>query len=168
MDIDQIINIASFVLTVLIFAWGLYEQVKGKAAASASAFIAQVESSGLVGKEKMALVVDWLYELIPAPFKRILNKTALEKLAQTIFDYMKKYANAYIEAKKGKGKEAYKPVNDELAEEIAKKLVGVSLDGLRLIAENLGAQTEGMDETELIKEIVCRLMEGYNNTERRI
>ena len=159
MDIDQIINIASFVLTVLIFAWGLYEQVKGKAAESASAFIAQVESSGLVGKEKMALVVDWLYDMIPAPFKRVLNKAALERLAQTIFDYMKKYANAYIEAKNGKGKEAYKPVNDELAAELAKQLAGVGSAGLNVLALSMGIDAEGKGDAELIKEIVYRLME---------
>lgn len=158
MDIDQIINIASFVLTVLVFAWGLYEQVKGKAAASASAFIAQVESSGLVGKEKMALVVDWLYDMIPAPFKRILNKEVLEKLAQTIFDYMKKYANAYIEAKNGKGKEAYAPVNDELMTELSKHLASMGSAGLKILATSMEIDATNKSDAEIIQAIIEMVM----------
>ena len=60
MNSETIVLIVSFVLTAVILVWGLYEKVKGNASASVAALIAEAESSGLLGKEKMALVVGWL------------------------------------------------------------------------------------------------------------
>lgn len=159
MQADIIITIVAFVLAVAVFAWGLYEQIKGNAATAASAFIATVESSGLVGSQKMAIVVQWLYDLVPAPFKAVLTKDALQNLAQGVFDYMRKYANAYAEAHTDKGKEAYAPVNDDLASDVAKTLTGLSTGALKALAINLDVDVTGKDDTEIIKEIVLFLME---------
>ncbi len=158
MNVDQIIMILSFVLTVAAFAWGLYEKVKGNAAASASAFIAQVESTGLLGKEKMALVVSWLYDLVPAPLKSVLSKEALEDLAQHIFDYMKKYANAYIESHGDKGKEAYTSVNDELAAEAADRLLELGPAGLHAMASMLGVDLTAKSDAKIVKDVVHNLL----------
>lgn len=154
MTTDRIIMIASIVMTVAAFAWGLYQQVKGNSAAAASAFIAEIEKSGLLGPEKMAYVVSQLYELIPAPFKSILTKTVLETLAQKIFDYMRKYANAYAEAKSGKGKEAYKPVTDELASDLAKQLAALGPVAMRSFALNFNIQVEGKTDAEILSELL--------------
>ena len=159
MNVDQIIMILSFVLTVAAFAWGLYEKVKGNAAASASAFIAQVESTGLLGKEKMALVVSWLYDLVPAPLKSVLSREALEDLAQHIFDYMKKYTNAYIESHGDKGKEAYAPVNDELAADVANRLSTLGTVGLRALANSMEIEIGEKSDADLIKEIVALIFQ---------
>lgn len=159
MSTEQIITIISFILAVACFAWGLYQKVKGNATAASSEFIAQVESTGLLGPEKMALVVGWLYDMIPAPFKKILNKETLEGLAQKIFDYMKRYANAYIEAHNGKGKEAYEPVNDDLAADVARKLSGLGTVGLKALAVNMNIDVTGKTDAELIKAIVYLVME---------
>ena len=159
MSADKIVTIISFVLAVAGFAWGLYERVKGNATAASSEFIAQVESTGLLGAEKMAMVVGWLYDMIPTPFKKVLNKEVLQSLAQRIFDYMKRYANAYVEAHNGKGKEAYTQVNDDLASDVAKKLSGLGTVALKSLALNMGIEVEGKDDSQIIKDIVYLLME---------
>lgn len=159
MDIDKIIAIASFILTVVVFAWGLYQQVKGNSAAAVSGLIAEAEKTGLLGSEKMALVVGWLYDMIPLPFKKVLDKAALQKLAQGIFDYMKKYANAYIESKNGKGKEAYTEVNNDLASAVAEKLRELGPVGLKALAANMGIEVSGKSEADLIQEIAYKIME---------
>ena len=97
--------------------------------------------------------------MIPAPFKKILNKETLEGLAQKIFDYMKRYANAYIEAHNGKGKEAYEPVNDDLAADVAQKLSGLGTVGLKALAVNMNIDVTGKTDAEPIKAIVYLVME---------
>ena len=158
MEPDKIITIVSIALTVIVFAWGLSQRVRGDSAAAVSGFIAEAEKTGLLGSEKMALVVGWLYEMIPLPFKKILNKGSLENLAQKIFDYMKKYANAYIEAKSGKGKEAYTPVNNELASEVAEKLAGLGTVGLKALAVNMNIDVTGKTDAEIIQAIALLVM----------
>ncbi len=162
MDAERIITIVSFVLTIAAFAWGLYEKVKGDSTAAVSGLIATAEETGLVGTEKMQLVVGWLYDMIPAVFKKTLNKEALQALAQRIFDYMKKYANAYIDSHHGGGSAAYAPVNDELAEETAKALAGAGSAALRTLAVNFGFVVEGKEDDEIIKEIILALMAARN------
>ena len=159
MSAEKIITIVSFALAVAAFAWGLYQKVKGNATEASSEFIAQVESTGLLGPEKMALVVSWLYDMVPAPFKKFLDQEALKNLAQKIFDYMKRYTNAYIEAHNGKGKEAYNEVNDDLASDVAEKLSGLGTVGLKALALNMGIDITGKTDAELIKAIVYLIME---------
>ena len=122
MNSDQIVMLVLFILNVAVFAWGLYNKLKGNSASAASELISQIEKSDLLGPEKMAFVVERLYEMIPGPFRSVLNKATLELLAQKIFDYMRKYANAYAKAKSGEGDAAYKPVNDEAAKDVAEML----------------------------------------------
>ena len=43
----------------------------------------------------MAQVVDAMYEKVPAWLKKILNKYELEKIAQWVFDWMRRYADSY-------------------------------------------------------------------------
>lgn len=160
MELDKIITIVCFVLAMAATAWGLYQKVKGNSAAAVSELIARAEETGLLGREKMELVVNWLYETIPAPFKKFLNKETLQTLAQKIFDYMKKYANAYIESKNGAGNDAYAPVNDSLASDVAKQLTGLSAAGLRALANNMGIEVTGKSDADLIKEIVLMIMKN--------
>ena len=158
MDIDSIISIVSLALTVIIFAWSLYEKTKGDATASVSALIAMAESTGLTGPEKMAMVVDRLYERIPVVFKRILSKQALETLAQWIFDYMKKYAVAYVDSHTDKP-EAIHDVNVELANDFVAQLNNLGDAGLRKMAEGLGIETTGMSTNQVISAILTALVE---------
>ena len=159
MTSDRIIVILLFGLNAAVFIWGLYQQSKGNSAIAASQLISQIESSDLLGPEKMAYVVGKLYELIPAPLKGVLDKVTLEVLAQKIFDYSRKYANAYAEAKAGKGKAAYEPVNDELAKDVSDKLSQLGDVGLKALAVNLGIETAGLEKAEIIKQIVLMIMD---------
>ena len=101
----EIINIVIIVLSAAFFGVAMYFRTKGSATQSAIEFIALIESSGLVGKEKMAFVVGKLYELIPAPLRAIFTIDRLEILAQEVYDNMKKYALEYIERKEKEAKE---------------------------------------------------------------
>ena len=159
MDIDSIISIVSLVLTVVIFIWSLYEKTKGDATASVSAFIAMAETTGLTGKEKMAMVVAKLYEKIPPIFKRILTQEALEFIAQWIFDYMKKYAIAYVDSHTD-DPGAIHDVNKELAADLVAQLNGLGDVGLKALAEKIGLDVTGMETDQMVAAILAAFMEG--------
>ena len=163
MNAEKIISIVSLALTVAIFAWGMYQKTKGKATASVSALIAMAEETGLPGKEKMAQVVAQLYEVIPAPFKSIATPEMLEKLAQWIFDYMKKYALAYIDTHENKNDNAYHEVTDSLASDIVDQLSSIGAVGLRDLAIKLGVEVSEKPDSEIIKDILVRLVESGTN-----
>lgn len=164
MNKDEIILIVSIVLNIAIFAWGLYNRTKGNAAAAASSLIASAEETGLLGPEKMALVVDRLYDMIPASFKTILNKQTLQVIAQKIFDYMKKYANAYIKSKQGNPVEnPYQQTTEELAHDLVEGLSSFSLVGLKSFASNFGLETSGMNQQQIIEAIVTLLVTKKDN-----
>lgn len=104
MNADVVIPILFVLLTVAVFGWGLYQQVKGNSVAAASEFIAMAQKTGLLGHEKMALVVNWLYERIPIPLRSIFTRAVLEKLAQGVYDSMKLFSEI-----KGKPEAADQP-----------------------------------------------------------
>ena len=164
MTTDKIIMIVSIMLNVGIFAWGLYNKTKGNAAAAASSLIASAEETGLLGPEKMSLVVDRLYDMIPASFRTVLNKQTLQILAQKIFDYMKKYANAYIKSKQGEPVEnPYQQTNEELAHDLIEGLSSLSLVGLKSFASSFGIETSGMSQQQIIEALVLLLVNRKDN-----
>lgn len=105
MTTAQIINIVLVVICAAVYGISMYFKTRGSATEAASSLIAEIEQSGLVGKEKMAYVVSQLYELIPAPFKTVFTEDRLRVLAQEVFDNMKKYALEYLERIDEKDKE---------------------------------------------------------------
>ena len=164
MNKDEIILIVSIVLNIAIFAWGLYNRTKGNAAAAASSLIASAEETGLLGPEKMAIVVDRLYDMIPASFRGILNKEALKIIAQKIFDYMKKYTMAYIKSKQGDPVEnPYQQTTEELAHDLAEALSSFSLVGLKSFASSFGIETSGMSQQQIIEALVVLLVSKKEN-----
>ena len=84
MTTAQIINIVLVVLCAAVYGISMYFKTRGSATEAASSLIAEIEQSGLVGKEKMAYVVSHLYELIPAPFKTVFTEDRLRVLAQEV------------------------------------------------------------------------------------
>ena len=164
MNADKIITIVSIALNIAILAWGMYQKVKGNSTAAVSSLIATAEESGLLGKEKMALVVGWLYDMIPAPFKQVLNKQALEIIAQKVFDYMKKYANAYMKSKQDEPAEnPYQQTNQELAHDLAEGLSSLSTVGLKSFASNFGVETSGLNQQQIIEALVLLLVDNKTN-----
>lgn len=91
----DVLEIVVVVLCAITYGLMLYFKVKGNLMGAVSELIALAESTGLAGSEKMAQVVDAMYSKVPAPLKKILNKTCLEKIAQTIFDWMRRYSDEY-------------------------------------------------------------------------
>lgn len=162
MNYVQIINIVAYVGCVALFGVALFFKVRGNAVGAVSELIAMAESTGLAGKEKMEMVVAALYERIPAIFKSILNEDALQKIAQWIFDWMKKYAFAYIESHKENPEEPdmeiIKETNDELVADVVTRLVGMGNDGVRAYAEECGIDISDLSDSEVVRAVILFLL----------
>ena len=162
MNYTQIISIVAYVACVAIFAVALYFKVKGNVVGAVSELIAMAETTELAGKEKMALVVSQLYNQIPAPFKGILTESTLESIAQWIFDWMRKYANAYIESHKDYPEvdtEIIKDTNMQMAADLVDQLANMGSVGLRSLAVKFGIEVEGMTDEEVIKAVIMACLE---------
>lgn len=105
MSFQEILGIASVVMLLFWILYGVYQRAKGNAFGMIAEFIAYAENTGLAGPEKMAMVVDNLYEIIPAPFKLILTRERLREAAQNVYEWMKAYALEYIKKKSGEAAE---------------------------------------------------------------
>ena len=79
MNVFDILEIVIVALCAITYGFMLYFKVKGNVLGAVSELIALAEETGLAGSEKMAKVVDELYEKVPGPLKRVLNKECLEK-----------------------------------------------------------------------------------------
>ena len=90
----SVIDVLEMLIVIILM---LYFKVKGNLTEGVSELIALAEKTGLPGNEKMAQVVEAMYERVPKWLKKILNKYELEKIAQWVFDWMRKYADAYKE-----------------------------------------------------------------------
>ncbi len=89
------VQLADVILTVLVLALGAYSAYikAGKTIYSKASFlIAEAAELDILGAEKMKRVVNQLYEYIPPLLKKLLNKTKLEQIAQSIYDDMKLFA----------------------------------------------------------------------------
>lgn len=122
MNVFDILEIVIVALCAITYGFMLYFKVKGNVLGAVSELIALAEETGLTGSEKMAQVVDELYGKVPGPLKRVLNKECLEKIAQTIFDWMRRYTNEYQK----KQQEAAAPIKSE--EEIKAEMVTAAAD----------------------------------------
>lgn len=156
----KVIDIIVMVLCVIGYAVMAYFKVRGDVIGAVSELIAAAEATGLAGSEKMAQVVSRLAEMVPAPFKTILTQSVLQKIAQAVFDWMREYANNYIEAKKEKDlEEQKKKLYEENAETTAAILVELmKMSRSALIekaAEQYGIEFDATaTKDEIIKAIV--------------
>jgi len=91
----SVLEILIVIICAVTYGLMLYFKVKGNITEGVSELIALAEKTGLPGNEKMAQVVDAMYEKVPAWLKKILNKYELEKIAQWVFDWMRRYADSY-------------------------------------------------------------------------
>lgn len=91
MNISEILNIILVVLTVISTFVGYYFKVKEKITKEINKYINEAEDGSTVGAEKMEIVVNNLYSLVPAPYKGILNKNVIEKMVQLAFDKIEEY-----------------------------------------------------------------------------
>ena len=91
------IIVVIIVLLVLLLLF-LLLTTKASVPAAAVEFIAIAERSGATGPEKMAQVVAALAAYVPAGLRGIFTNERLQALAQKIFVWMRKYAEAYRKA----------------------------------------------------------------------
>ena len=98
----DVLGILAVVLWVIFLVVSLYYRAKGNAVGMIAELIALAEQeAGKTGPEKMGLVVNWLYDTIPAAFRGILTKPVLQEIAQRVFNWTRRYALEYL-AKKQK------------------------------------------------------------------
>ena len=83
----DVLEIVVVVICAVTYGLMLYFKVKGNLMGGVSELVALAES--------MAQVVDAMFDKVPAPLKKILTKSCLEKIAQTIFDWMRRYSDEY-------------------------------------------------------------------------
>lgn len=154
----QIINIVCYVLCVVLFGVMLYFKIRGNAVGAVSELIAMAEETDLAGSEKMALVVSKLYERIPAAFKGFLTEEKLQEIAQWVFDWMRKYALAYIDGHEEHPEEpdmtGIEDTNHELLEDMINRLSTLSIGALKEMAGKLGIDISCMNDEEILKAII--------------
>lgn len=85
-----------FVIALTAFVAMLYYKSKGNVHAMTCELIALAETTGLPGTEKMANVVAMLYDSVPAVFKKFISQEMLQRYAQDVFDWMRRYAYNYL------------------------------------------------------------------------
>ena len=161
MDYVQIINVVCYVLCVILFAVMLFFKVRGNVVGAVSELIAMAEETDFAGSEKMAIVVAKLSQKVPAAFRGILSEERLQEIAQWIFDWMRKYALAYINSQTVEDSTDIEDANHAILEEMVNGLSSLGVDALREIASRIGVEIEGKSEDEIIKGIIlsCLLKE---------
>ena len=163
MNFGDFMSAAITVLCAVAVAFMFYFRVRGNVFGAVCELVAMAEASGLTGPEKMAQVVDGLYDMVPAPLKKILNKVQLERIAQWIFDWMRKYAEEYRKATEGlhdkeEQNEIATDIGTEAAADLIAELFNLTLDALREKAEEYGIDLDGKTtKKEIIKEIILAI-----------
>ena len=145
----EIVEIIIVLLCVIAYGFMLYFKVKGNVVGAVSELIALAEKTGLPGSEKMAQVVDALYAKVPAWLRKIFTKERLQDIAQWIFDWMRKYADTYVEMAKddttdAELKETAVEVGPEAIADLVTQLMNAGLQELHDLAVEKGVFTDGL------------------------
>jgi len=145
----EIVEIIIVLLCVIAYGFMLYFKVKGNVVGAVSELIALAEKTGLPGSEKMAQVVDALYAKVPAWLRKIFTKERLQDIAQWIFDWMRKYADTYVEMAKddttdAELKETAVEVGTEAIADLVTQLMNAGLQELHDLAVEKGVFTDGL------------------------
>lgn len=99
MSLNEIINIALIVLTIISTLIGYYFKIKDRILKEINGMINDAEDGESIGVDKMSQVVDNLYKLVPIAYRGILNKNVLEKMVQMAFDKIEEYAKKQVNKK---------------------------------------------------------------------
>lgn len=159
MNAKEIMDLVIIIVCVVTYAVMMYFKVKGNVLVAVSELIALAESTGLTGVEKMNSVVEQLMLKIPAPLKKVLSEKVVRKIAQYIFDWMREYADNYINAKKENGEEAAAELMKEelmnTSVELIAELIELSMDALKEKASGYGIELQdNATKEDIVKEIL--------------
>ena len=101
--------------------------------------------------------------MVPGIFKGFLTEEKLTDIAQWIFDWMRKYAIAYINSHENPEEPDMGEINDTshaLLEDMINRLSAMGGEALKEHAIKLGLNVEGKSEDEVLKEIILTIMMG--------
>lgn len=95
-DLTKVFEIVYAILTIILTVVVWSTKVRSTLSKLTSTFISNAEvNKTMSGAEKMAMVVSWMRDVVPRIFRVIYTDEVLEKMAQNIFDDMRKYAEEY-------------------------------------------------------------------------
>lgn len=101
MSLDNIMQIVIPLLTLIFGALSAYFRAHDRLRNSSMKYIIEAEELykdyTKAGGEKFSWVVDTLYRLLPAPLKIIVTKNCIEKIVQSTFDAVEKYAKLQLD-----------------------------------------------------------------------
>ena len=158
MDFLSVLEIIVVVICAITYGFMLFFKVRGNVLGAVSELIALAEASGLTGTEKMSQVVNGLYVKIPAPLKKIFTPERLQSIAQTIFDWMRKYADEYkANTEAGVVKTPEEVKTDVAAADLAIELLKLTVPELKKKAEEYGVELDGLTRKD---EILRAIMEA--------
>ena len=158
MDFLSVLEIIVVVICAITYGFMLFFKVRGNVLGAVSELIALAEASGLTGSEKMSQVVNGLYVKIPAPLKKIFTPERLQSIAQTIFDWMRKYADEYkANSEAGVVKTPEEVKTDVAAADLAIELLKLTVPELKKKAEEYGIELDGLTRKD---EILRAIMEA--------
>ena len=150
------IIIAISIVLVLLVAFLLLAVQAGVSGAAAE-LIADAEKLDVTGPAKMAFVVQNLATTIPAIVRKVFTDEKLQGIAQSIFVWMRKYAQAYEAAQASAPPDAQEPeINREAVAALVGELFGLGLDALQEKAAEHGIQLPEKATKKDIAEAIIR------------
>ena len=154
------IIVVIIVLLVLLLLF-LLLTTKASVPAAAVEFIAIAERSGATGPAKMASVVAGLASYIPAGLRAFFNDSRLQSIAQKIFVWMRKYAEAYAKASQQAPPDtAESGLNGAALESLIADLLKMGITSLNLKAAECGIDVPpDATEKQLVLAIIGKTLE---------
>ena len=93
---ETILSIVMTVLTVVVTVISYYLSVKKLIQEEALKAINIAEELDLIGEEKMAVAVESVYSVLPAPAKAFISKAMIQVTVQAVFDQVKEFAEKQV------------------------------------------------------------------------
>ena len=124
---------------------------------AAAELIADAEKLTVTGPAKMAFVVQNLATTIPAVLRKVFTDERLQQIAQGIFVWMRKYAQAYETAQASAPPDAKEPeLNREALADLVGELFGLGLQALQEKAAEYGIELPERATKKDIAEAIVR------------
>lgn len=97
--LEIILTVVFAVLTIVGILVSYYFYIKGKITKAIAGEIDNAEAEDIEGPKKKAEVIAQLQNLIPAVLKPFITYAMLDKLVQTVFDGIERYAKKQVAKK---------------------------------------------------------------------
>lgn len=137
MDFLSVLEIIVVAICAITYGFMLFFKVRGNVLGAVSELIALAEASGLTGAEKMSQVVNGLY-VRSGPSEENLHPERLQSIAQTIFDWMRKYADEY----KANSEAGVVKTPEEVKTDVAVAAADLAIELLKLTVPELKKKAE--------------------------